>query len=144
MFFLMGNPFANLFNRSGKEEVVKAPLVAPPTEEPAAETEEAVPGPRALGTAVEAIGAQATAASALRKASDALADEEEALATTLGLDDLEELENALGALDGIGEHGTELNVSDAREARTRSAHLEWCQEYKGGTAEEGRFATFSG
>ena len=68
---------------------------------------------------VEASGAQAAAGTALCEAADALAAEEEALAASLGLGSVTELEAAVDAMDGIRADGAAVDVSDAREARVR-------------------------
>ena len=58
------------------------------------------------------------------------------------MDSVEELEQALDAMAGIDTDGGEIDTSDVREARVRSAYLDWCKEY-GKTADESRFSTFS-
>ena len=62
------------------------------------------------------------------------------MAEQLGLDSVEELENAIDALEGIGPDGVE-NENLAREARVRSAYLDWCKEF-GKTSDETRFPQF--
>jgi hypothetical protein len=62
------------------------------------------------------------------------------LAKQLGLESVEELENAIDALEGIGPDGVE-NENLAREARVRSAYLDWCKEF-GKTSDETRFPQF--
>ena len=62
------------------------------------------------------------------------------MAKQLGLDSVEELENAIDALEGIGPDGVE-NENLAREARVRSAYLDWCKEF-GKTSDETRFPQF--
>jgi hypothetical protein len=62
------------------------------------------------------------------------------LAKQLGLESVEELENAIDALEGIGPDGVE-NENLAREARVRSAYLDWCKEF-GKTSDEIRFPQF--
>jgi len=95
-----------------------------------------------LGDAFKAVESQSAASTALEEAADALTKEEEKLATQLGLDGVEELENAIDALQGIGPEGTELeNENLAREARVRSAYLDWCKEY-GKISDETRFPQF--
>lgn len=64
------------------------------------------------------------------------------LAEQLGMGSIEELEQALDAMAGIDTDGGEIDTSDVREARVRSAYLDWCKEY-GKTADESRFPTFS-
>merc|ERR1712194_935974 len=94
-----------------------------------------------LGDAFKAVESQSAASMALDEAADALTKGEE-LATQLGLDGVEELENAIDALQGIGPDGTELDDENlAREARVRSAYLDWCKEY-GKTSDETRFPQF--
>lgn len=64
------------------------------------------------------------------------------MATQLGLESVEELENAIDALEGIGPDGAELeNENLAREARVRSAYLDWCKEFSK-TSDETRFLQF--
>jgi hypothetical protein len=64
------------------------------------------------------------------------------LAAQLGLDSVEELELAIDAMEGISEDGTAIEGDNlAREARVRSAYLEWCKEY-GKEPDEGRFPQF--
>jgi len=104
--------------------------------------EEAAPRKGALETAMEASVAQSDASNALAEAADALAEEEQKLAEQLGLDSVEELEQALDAMAGIDTDGGEIDTSDVREARVRSAYLDWCKEY-GKTADESRFPTFT-
>ncbi len=66
-----------------------------------------------------------------------------ALVEKLGLESVEELEVALDAMDGIAADGGELDPTNiSREARVRSAYLEWCKEY-GKDVDEERFPTFS-
>ena len=66
------------------------------------------------------------------------------LAKKLGLESVEELEIALDALEGIAEDGGELEDGGeiSREARVRSAYLEWCKDYDK-EPDEGRFPQFS-
>lgn len=64
------------------------------------------------------------------------------LAEQLGMESVEELEQALDAMAGIDTDGGEIDTSDVREARVRSAYLDWCKEY-GNTADESRFPIFS-
>jgi len=64
------------------------------------------------------------------------------LAKQLGLESVEELEVALDSLEGIAEDGGELDTSISREARVRSAYLDWCKEY-GKEPDEARFTQFS-
>lgn len=107
--------------------------------------EEAAPEPEpekgALATAMEASAAQSSASSALAEAADALYEEEQKLAATLGMDSVEEMEAALDAMEGIAADGGEIDTTDVREARVRSAYMGWCKEY-GKEADEGRFGTF--
>ena len=64
------------------------------------------------------------------------------MAEKLGLESVEELENALDSLEGIAPDGGPLDDENlAREARVRSAYLEWCKEY-GKEPDESRFPTF--
>ncbi len=59
------------------------------------------------------------------------------------MESVEELEVALDAMEGIADDGGELDPTNiSREARVRSAYLEWCKEY-GKEADESRFPTFS-
>jgi hypothetical protein len=118
-----------------------------------------------LGKAFQAAQSQAGAATALMEAADALAEEEEVsadvvckscrpstghstvntgvqkLARQLGLESIEELEAAVDALEGIDEEGVQEIDNLAREARVRSAYLEWCKE-NGKESDETRFPTF--
>lgn len=55
---------------------------------------------------------------------------------------IEELEEALDAMEGIDTDGGSIDTSDVREARVRSAYLEWCKEY-GKEPDESRFPTFT-
>jgi hypothetical protein len=65
------------------------------------------------------------------------------LAEQLGLESIEDLEDAIDAMQGIAADGSELATENlAREARVRSAYLEWCKE-SGKTADESRFPQFS-
>lgn len=64
------------------------------------------------------------------------------LAAQLGLDSIEELEAVIDSMEGISPDGTEMEGDNlAREARVRSAYLDWCKEF-GKTADEGRFPQF--
>ena len=58
------------------------------------------------------------------------------------MESIEELEQAIDAMDGIDTDGGEIDTSDVREARVRSSYLDWCKEY-GKTSDESRFPTFS-
>ena len=110
---------------------------------PAAAEEEATPQAASpLETVMEASAAQSDASTALAEAADALAEEEEKLAAALGMDSVEELEEALDRMEGIDIDGGEIDTSDVREARVRSAYMDWCKEY-GKESDESRFATFS-
>ena len=61
----------------------------------------------------------------------------------MGLESVEELEVALDAMEGIAADGGELDPTNvSREARVRSAYLEWCKEY-GKEVDESRFPTFT-
>ena len=65
------------------------------------------------------------------------------LAAQLGLSSVEELEAAIDSLEGIADDGGMLEGENlAREARVRSAYLEWCKEY-GKEPDESRFTQFS-
>ena len=63
------------------------------------------------------------------------------MAAQLGLDSVEELEAAIDSMEGIAEDGGEVE-NIAREARVRSAYLDWCKEYRK-QPDESRFPTFS-
>ena len=64
------------------------------------------------------------------------------LAAQLGLGSVEELEAAIDAMEGISEDGSIMEGDNlAREARVRSAYLEWCKEY-GKESDETRFQQF--
>jgi membrane protein involved in colicin uptake len=60
----------------------------------------------------------------------------------LGLDSVQDLELAIDEMEGISEDGT-MMASDnlAREARVRSAYMEWCKEYNK-QQNESRFPQF--
>jgi hypothetical protein len=65
------------------------------------------------------------------------------LAAQLGLGSVEELEAAIDSMDGIADDGSMLEQENlAREARIRSAYLDWCKEF-GKKSDESRFPTFS-
>lgn len=65
------------------------------------------------------------------------------MAKQLGLESVDELEVALDSLEGIAADGGELEKDNiAREARIRSAYLEWCKE-NGKEPVESRFETFA-
>ena len=64
------------------------------------------------------------------------------MAAQLGLD-VEELEAAIDSMEGIAEDGGAIEGDNlAREARVRSAYMDWCKEY-GKDADETRFQQFS-
>eukprot|EP00523_Entomoneis_sp_CCMP467_P000326 CAMPEP_0168746372 /NCGR_PEP_ID=MMETSP0724-20121128/15114_1 /TAXON_ID=265536 /ORGANISM="Amphiprora sp., Strain CCMP467" /LENGTH=952 /DNA_ID=CAMNT_0008794143 /DNA_START=161 /DNA_END=3019 /DNA_ORIENTATION=- len=96
-----------------------------------------------LGKALDAAQSQSEASSALKEAADALAEEEEELAKKLGMDSVEELEDALDAMNGIADDGGELESSGdiAREARAREAYLGWCKKFNK-QEDEARYPTF--
>ncbi len=58
------------------------------------------------------------------------------------MDSIEELENAIDAMEGFDTDGGEIDTSDVREARVRAAYLDWCKEY-GKQSDESRFPTCS-
>lgn len=124
-----------------------------------------------LEQVAEATESQAAASSALQEAADALSEEEQVslalcrsainqecpssrlrpfvsiveqkLAEKLGLDSVEELEAAIDSMEGIAPDGGKLEGDNlAREARVRSAYLNWCKEYGKGP-DESRFQQFS-
>jgi len=96
-----------------------------------------------LGRAVEAAQSQSQASSALEDAANALAEDEEMLAKQLGLESVEELEVALDSLQGIAADGGELESDNlAREARIRSAYLNWCKDYNK-EPDESRYPVFA-
>ena len=65
------------------------------------------------------------------------------LAQQLGMESVEELEAAIDAMQGIAEDGSEIESDNlAREARLRSAYMDWCKEY-GKESDETRFKQFS-
>lgn len=65
------------------------------------------------------------------------------LAKQLGLKSVEELEVALDSLEGIADDGGELEGENlSREARVRSAYLDWCKQYDK-KPDEDRFPIFS-
>jgi len=95
-----------------------------------------------LGDAVKNVQSQASASSALQEAADALEAEEEKLAAQLGLDSVEELEDAMDFLEGIDSEGVEMDDGDlAREARVRSAYMDWCKDFDK-ESDETRFKQF--
>lgn len=123
----------------------------------------------AMESVMEASMAQSDASNALAEAADALAEEEEVsvtfvkfntslqhsldayfesflfskqLAKALGLSSVEELEEAIDAVQGFDTDGGPLDTSDVREVRVRSAYMDWCKEY-GKQPDESRFPTFS-
>ncbi len=53
-----------------------------------------------------------------------------------------ELEEAIDAMEGFDTDGGAIDTSDVREARVRSAYLDWCKEYER-KPDEARFPTFS-
>lgn len=55
---------------------------------------------------------------------------------------VEELEEAIDAVQGFDTDGGPLDTSDVREVRVRSAYMDWCKEY-GKQPDESRFPTFS-
>jgi hypothetical protein len=64
------------------------------------------------------------------------------LAAQLGLGSVEELEAAIDSMEGISEEGTAIDGDNlAREARVRSAYMDWCKEY-GKEQDETRFPQF--
>jgi hypothetical protein len=64
------------------------------------------------------------------------------LAAQLGLESVEELENAIDKLEGIAPDGGSLEDENLpREARVRSAYLDWCKEF-GKEGDESRFSQF--
>jgi len=95
-----------------------------------------------LQAALDALQAQDAAAGAIGDATAALAEEEQKLAKKLGLESVDELEEALDAMAGIAPDGGELDTTISREARVRSSYMEWCKEY-GKETDESRFSTFS-
>lgn len=64
------------------------------------------------------------------------------LAKQLGLNSVEELEDAIDAMEGFDTDGGALDTSDVREARVRSAYMDWCKSYDK-SVDESRFPTFS-
>merc|ERR1719437_12445 len=57
------------------------------------------------------------------------------------MDSIEEMEQALDAIEGIDVDGGAIDTSDVREARVRSAYMDWTREY-GKKIDEARFLTF--
>lgn len=95
-----------------------------------------------MGRAMEAVESQAEASNALGEAADALAEEEEQLAEKLGFKTVYEMEAAIDSMQGISEEGVEIESDNiAREARIRSAYMDWCKEY-GKDSNEDRFKIF--
>ena len=67
---------------------------------------------------------------------------EKKLAEQLGFDNIDEMEQAIDSMQGIGEEGVEIENDDmAREARIRSAYMDWVKEY-GKESDETRFKVF--
>ena len=64
------------------------------------------------------------------------------LAKQLGLNSVEELEDAIDAMEGFDTDGGAFDTSDVREARVRSAYIDWCKSYDK-SVDESRFPTFS-
>lgn len=96
-----------------------------------------------LENAMVSSAAQSEAAKAIEEAAAALAEDEQLLVEQLGLESVEELEVALDSIQGIAEDGGELDTTNiSREARIRSAYIEWCKKYSK-TPDESRFLTFS-
>lgn len=102
----------------------------------------ATPEKGAMESVMEASMAQNDASNALAEAADAMAEEEEQLAQALGLESIEELEEAIDTIQGIDAEGVEVDTSDVREVRVRAAYMDWCKEY-GKSPDETRFPTFS-
>ena len=107
-----------------------------------AEDTPAAPEKGAMESVMEASMAQNDASNALAEAADAMAEEEEQLAQALGLESIEELEEAIDTIQGIDAEGVEVDTSDVREVRVRAAYMDWCKEY-GKSPDETRFPTFS-
>jgi len=64
------------------------------------------------------------------------------LAEKLGFTTVDEMEAAIDSMQGISEEGIEIASDNiAREARIRSAYMDWCKEY-GKNSDEGRFKVF--
>jgi len=132
------------------EEYLNLPSDAPkaePEPEPEPESEVEAETPSALsplGEALKAAQSQSDASSALDEASDALAEEEEKLAKELGLASVEELENALDAMDGIADDGGELNPTNdvSSEDGVRDVYMDWCKSNNKEVDEE-RFVVFT-
>ena len=65
------------------------------------------------------------------------------LASKLGFKDVDEMEAAIDSMQGIAEDGGEIESDNiAREARIRSAYMDWCKEY-GKESDESRFKVFA-
>lgn len=96
-----------------------------------------------LKKALASSAAQSEAAVAIEEAAAALAEDEQLLAEQLGLESIEELEVAIDSIEGIAQDGGELDATNiSREARIRSAYIEWCKEYNK-TPDESRYPNFS-
>ena len=63
------------------------------------------------------------------------------MAQKLGLENVDELEIALDAIEGIADNGRDLDTT-AREARVRAAYLDWCKEHKKDPDDDRKFVTF--
>lgn len=96
-----------------------------------------------MNSAMESSMKQSEASAALDEAVDALAEEEAKLAEELGLESVEELEDALDAMAGISSEGIELEGADiAKEAKIRSEYMTWAKKFGRDQSEE-RFQIFS-
>ena len=63
-------------------------------------------------------------------------------AEQLGFDNIHQMEAAIDSMQGISEDGVEIESDDmAREARVRSAYMDWVKEY-GKESDESRFKVF--
>ena len=64
------------------------------------------------------------------------------MAAQLGLNSVEELEDAMDFLEGIDPEGVEMDDGDlAREARVRAAYMDWCKDFNK-ESDETRFKQF--
>ena len=64
------------------------------------------------------------------------------MAAQLGLDSVEELEDAMDFLEGIDPEGVAMDDGDlAREARIRDAYIGWCKDFDK-ESDETRFKQF--
>jgi hypothetical protein len=70
-------------------------------------------------------------------------DAQQKLAGQLGFKNVDEMEAAIDSMQGIADDGGQIEFDNiAREARIRSAYIEWCKSF-GKESDESRFKVFS-